>query len=456
MPSRTRPSRAKIDRALLGLAASLAVCTAVCAQPRPSTTTQASQAPSAADGDELAALRRARDAMIGARDFGAALNPATVAVEEHQNAKDAAHALDVVALGRIQSELGDRDKAEKNLLNGIGLLEAAEGQNSLALVDPYRWLGRAYIKERRYPEAITALQEAQEISQRNLGLFNVEQSPLLDDITTAYLGVGDTGEARKLQVEKVDNAVKRFGADDPRVFPFRYQLADYYERSRMPVSARGQYEEVLKVEQSQLGDLHPGLAAPLRELVRIDLLTSQTDEKGSREKLAAVVERNPEMDPVERGLSLATLGDWAIVAHDPAAAREYYRQAWAAMSSKPDLDVREYFAKPTMIDFIAPLTAVDHGARSRPWAVARIDFDFDVSADGRPFNVAIAGAQGPLGEIESRYSRRLRETHFRPRLVDGVPVDTQNVQLSHYFRYYVNDKDKGDKDANGAESKDGG
>jgi hypothetical protein len=255
--------------------------------------------------------------------------------------------------------------------------------------------------------------------------------------------------------------VKRFGADDPRVIPFRYQLADYYERSRMPVSARGQYEEVLKVRQTQLGELNPGLAAPLRELVRIDLLTKQTEEKGAREKLAALVERNPEMEPLERGQSLATLGDWAIVAHDAGAAQQYYRQAWAAMSAKPDFDVAGYFSKPTMIDFIPPLTAVDHGARSRkPWSIAHIDFDFDVSADGRPFNVAILGAQGPAGELESRYSRRLRETHFRPRLVDGVPVDTQNVQLTHYFRYYVIDKDDKDtdgaEDAGGAQSKDGG
>ena len=64
------------------------------------------------------------------------------------------------------------------------------------------------------------------MSQRNLGLFNVEQAPLIDDITTAYLGIGDTVEARRMQLERLDNAVRRFGADDPRVIPFRYQLAD--------------------------------------------------------------------------------------------------------------------------------------------------------------------------------------------------------------------------------------
>ncbi len=111
----------------------------------------------------------------------------------------------------------------------------------MTLVDPYRGLGRAYIKAARYPEAITASSQAQHISQRNLGLFNVEQAPLLDDITTAYLGIGDTVEARKMQLERLDNAIRRFGADDQRVIPFRYQLAEYYQQSRLTVSAREQY-----------------------------------------------------------------------------------------------------------------------------------------------------------------------------------------------------------------------
>ena len=39
--------------------------------------------------------------------------------------------------------------------------------------------------------------------------------------------------------------------------------------------------------------------------------------------------------------------------------------------------------------------------------------------------------------LQSRYSRRLRETHFRPRLVDGAPVATTNVRSTHYVRRYV-------------------
>jgi tetratricopeptide (TPR) repeat protein len=443
-------SLATTSRLLLAIAAG-SFAGPLSAQPSEAVPTRppANQGSAEQDG-KLPALRRGRDALMGANDFDAALNLAQTAVAEQKDVKDAGYPADLAALARIQSELGQHDKAEENYLEAIDLVEAAEGEFSMTLVDPYRGLGRAYIKAARYPEAIAALETGKHVSQRNLGLFNVEQAPLIDDITTAYLGIGDTVEARKMQLERLDNAVRRFGAGDPRVIPYRYQLADYYQRSRLTVSAREQYEEVLKAQEAQLGATNPGLLSPLRQLVRMDLLIAQNEEEDARSKLVTILEQNPDIDAVERGLSLATLGDWAIVANDPVAARDYYGQAWAALSAKADVDVAAFFAKPTMIDFVAPLSSVDRGTRSKPYSWAQISFSFDVSADGRPFNVETVGRQsGEPNAIEARYNRRLREAHFRPRIVAGEPVATDNVQFTHYFRFYVTDKDNdGEADAN--------
>ena len=78
-----------------------------------------------------------------------------------------------------------------------------------------------------------------------------------------------------------------------------------------------------------------------------------------------------------------------------------------------------------------------------PAATYSGSFDFDVTADGRPLNVRVVHRDGAApSPLESRYSRRLRETHFRPRIVAGEPVATDNVQLTHYFRFYVDAKKK--------------
>src|SRR5262249_4637496 len=272
-----------------------ALAGSVAAQPPPDSAQRGAAGAEAArpDQDKLTATRRFRDAMVESRDFNAALKPALDTVAAQASARDPACFDDLTVLARIQAELGQHDKAEATYLQAIDALQSAQGEYSLSLVGPYRGLGRSYIKAGRYAEAITTLETARNISQRNLGLFNVEQSPVLDDITTAYLGLGDTREAQRVQLERLDNAVKRFGANDRRVIPFRYVLADYYERSRLPDSAREQYAEVLKTQESLLGPEHPGLLGPLRQLVHIDLLTSQTEKADAHARLVSVLQQNP-------------------------------------------------------------------------------------------------------------------------------------------------------------------
>jgi tetratricopeptide (TPR) repeat protein len=396
--------------------------------------TQAAESP-------LAALRRGRDGFMNVRDFSAALGPAERIVAAQQEQREAQYPADLAALGLIRGELREPDAAIDNLVEAVGLVSEAEGEYSPTLIEYYRALGRTYIKAGLYQPAIVTLEQAQHISQRTLGLFNVEQAALLDDITTAYLGLGNTVDAQRLQLERLDNAVRRFGAADPRVIPYRYTLAKYYEQSRLPESAREQYQEVLNAQETRLGATDAELLAPLRELVALDLLVAQDTNPERRDRLAALLEQNPAAAPIERGLTLALLGDWATVAGDTAAARDYYTQAWSALRSNAEVDVAAYFSKPAMLDFVPPLSAVDRNERSRPYTWAEIVLEFDVSPEGVPSDVRVVTRDPQTVTLQSRYSRRMRETHFRPRLVDGLPVATSNARSTHLVRRYV-DRDE--------------
>ena len=64
---------------------------------------------------------------------------------------------------------------------------------------------------------------------------------------------------------------------------------------------------------------------------------------------------------------------------------------------------------------------------------------FDVSADGRASNVEVVEMAPEIESVARDYSRRLREAHFRPRLVDGVAVGTADVRYTQNFRFYVRD-----------------
>jgi hypothetical protein len=48
--------------------------------------------------------------------------------------------------------------------------------------------------------------------------------------------------------------------------------------------------------------------------------------------------------------------------------------------------------------------------------------------------------------LQGRYLRRMRETHFRPRLLDGEPVATSNVRSTHYVRRYISKNEEDEQE----------
>ena len=389
------------------------------------------------DAADAGVLRRVRDAFISAGDYDAALGSAEQVVEAARGFDDPKLADDIARLARIQAELENFDSAELQYLEALELIRDAEGEFSITLADVYRGLGLTYVRARRFAEAVTALEQAQHVVQRNLGLHNVSQTPLLDDLTTAYLGLGETATAGRLQSQRLENAVRSFGEHDPRVIPFRYRLANYYEQSRLRGAAREQYQEVVATLETLPEADEQALLAPLRQLMRIEMLFGDGDE--ARTRLAGILERDPGIEAPERARSLAALGDWAVVHEDLESARGYYSRAYTLLDDAPD-EREVVFGEPVMLDFIAPLTAVDRATRSDPYAFGTILLEFDVSADGRAANVRAVRAQPP-GIVDGAYMRRVRETHFRPRIVDGVPRETNGVRFTHYFRYYVEEEE---------------
>src|SRR4249919_1241167 len=167
---RARPRRSSHGSIALAALAALGLAQGLAAQSSETAEPAAAAAADVPTGElaKLPAARRYRDAMIDSRDFGTALKPATEAVAMQAKTRDAHYPTDLTTLARVQAELGQIDKAEANYLAAISAVEAAEGEFSLELLSPYRGLGRAYIRAGRYPDAITTLQTAREVSQHNL------------------------------------------------------------------------------------------------------------------------------------------------------------------------------------------------------------------------------------------------------------------------------------------------
>ena len=342
----------------------------------------------------------------------------------------------LVELGKLQTELAEFQMAQESYLAGIELLVEENGEYSPSLIEPYTGLADAYLRNQQPLEAITILEQAQHISQRTFGLLNLEQARLLDEITRAYLLIGDTAEAQNIQRERLTLALRRFGETDPRVIPFHNQLADYYDRSRMGIRAREQYEAILAIQRENFGDNDGRSLLPLSKLLRIDILLG--DSTSARRRLLHGLESRDNATPIQVGNALAALGDWELALRRTDSALEYYRDAYATIQAAAPDAAAEYFTTPRFNDFRPPPSQVDLRGNQASHSWGSISVEFGISAEGRATDIAVVEAN-PRGLMDSLYIRRLSEASYRPRLIDGEPADTAAVSYTHQFRYFVED-----------------
>jgi len=339
----------------------------------------------------------------------------------------------LIELGSLQVDLDELEAAKRTYLEGIEILSEQLGEFSLQLIEPYQALATVYRLNGQHPEALIVLEQAQHISQRNLGLFNSEQLQLLDEMSRVYEISGDTRGAHEIQQERLTIGLRQYGTS-LEALPYRYYLADYFERSRMRVKAREQYEEVLDVQDLHLGEYSADRLKPLRAILSLDIVDGL---RGSAERrIEEILDLGTEIPTSERAKSMAVLGDLALANGRREAGLSQYRAAYRVMAAGDDTQASEHFSKPLFIDFVAPASPVDLSTRGGAYEWGSITIDFEISANGRARAVEIVSAN-PRGLMESRYRRRLLEAHFRPRLVAAEPVPTHHVRYTHEFRTFT-------------------
>lgn len=342
----------------------------------------------------------------------------------------------LIELGAVQSELTEFDSAERSYLGGIERLIDAYGEVSPILIDPYRGLARVYLRDGRHAEAVTVLEHAQHITDRNFGLFSTEQSVILNELSQTYEDAGDTRSAQDIQQERLAIGRRRHGQDDLDVIPYHYDLAAYYELSRMRAKAREQYEAVIEIQESHFDRDSAELLKPLRGLIRIDMLSGNSSS--ARRRLEDILELGTNISALERAQSLAVLGDWDLSYGRLETGLSRYRDAYASLATDDAAAATTLFASPALINFIPPPSPVDRTKGINAYAWGTVSAVFEITADGRARNVEIVSATPP-GLMDARYRRRLMESYFRPRIVAGEPATTRQVRFTHDFRYFPAD-----------------
>jgi tetratricopeptide (TPR) repeat protein len=157
----------------------------------------------------------------------------------------------------------------------------------------------------------------------------------------------------------------------------------------------------------------------------------------SLERIVAIHDAHGELPAESRAEALTHLGDWYTLRGSEGKAMEYYQKAWQLLQGLPDGDKKQQalFGNPVPVPALRlAVASVDKqvAPENPPNFVA---VSYDVSKSGRVHNAQVTEKSA---EVSAAAGRRvldvLRKNRFRPRLENGVAVDT----LGAVKRYPVN------------------
>ncbi len=425
-----------------------------------------------ADDPELAPTASAKQeywSRFDDKDWSAAVQAAQALVADARKQGKVLPLADALSLlGNAQLRNADLSGAEASFKEALELIEHAEGPASRHTLSPLRGLGFTLAAGSRHTEAIPYLDRALLISHRTNGLFHQDQQSILKQLANSLTYTGQPLVAERHVKYMLQVGERKFGPDDPKIVPLMCQVGDWHAEVGNFDVARRHYRDAIRLVEDKLGKKDVAIVLPLRRLAAsypqefefdaagyIDPYTAQTlestpmlprkenpryiDTEGQRalHRALDIVEKQP--DPPEELLlqTLLDLGDWYQFKEDTKKALKYYREAAQAYSklkttspnSVPDplaFPVRVYFPVPSVI------------ARGNRMMVdqsenAYVQMEFTVTSEGDVANVSVKDSNTHARHVTEIVSA-MGEARFRPKFVDGEPVETAAMSFREVYR----------------------
>jgi TonB family protein len=409
-------------------------------------------------------------ALYDKHDWSAAIEEARQLVEQARtNSRDPMQLANALTLlGNAQLSGGDRANAEASYREALQITESQGAGASAAAVDPLRGLGYSLALLERHEEAIPLLERALIISRRSFGLFDPSQQGLLRQLAASMTrtGRGADGQKQMLYLQRIGE--RTYGERDPRMSPVYCVVGDWYLDTGNFMLARERYRAALEVVENKLGKNDPALVLPLRSLARsyvqevyfisqgyqpmesrgqMDATPAEpkginpkylsSDGERALQRALAILDAHPDTSPALLTDTLIQFGDWHQVKHQPEKALTYYRRA-AELVAKGEVTVPEAAGTPLSFPVRVYYPTPPLAMRNRQLSPAQIDEKF-VSVE---FTVTESGDVQDAKVVEQNGSQRqasealeaVRAARFRPKFINGEPVDTQGVVNREVFK----------------------
>jgi TonB family protein len=375
-------------------------------------------------------------------------------------------------LGLVQRLAGDYLDAEANYRRVIELIEGSGRVTSPRLARAHAGLALTYYAARRYDLAVPSFERAIALNRRAEGLFNDDQLPLLDKQADALTEVGRVQDALQAHRYGLRLVERRHGAKSLRYASELVALGRWYTRVRAYESARYTFRRAVDLVVELQGPQSLELIGPLtaaadnarRWLADAQAMTELADEErqvmyhdpiapalpslspatiqgeGLRalERAVEIVDANPDAPPASVAAVRVQFGDLNQIRQAPDRALPHYQHAWRAATGvteggRPLQQV--LFGEPLLLYYVAP-DGWNRSAARPPEEVERRNAELEVTVNpqGRVRESKVVNDAGDP-RLGARAQRAAESARYRPRFVDGQPVETTGVRFLQ--PYYV-------------------
>lgn len=400
------------------------------------------------------------------KDWGAAIEEAKRLVDQARTNPDwLALATALTLLGNAQLSGGDRANAEASYREALQLTEQQTGAASSALLDPLRGLGYSLALQDRHEEAIPVLERALVVARRSYGLFDPSQQGALRQLASSLTKTGRHADAEKHILYLLRIGEQAYGNRDPRMSPVLCLVGNWYVDNGYFTLGRDRFREAMSLVERKLGKNDPALVDPLRALGRsyvqeiyffaqgwmplqerapmdvggpepkaINPKYISTDGEKALERALAILDARPDTTPTQLAEVLLQLGDWFQVKHQPEKALVHYRRAAGVVASMNTPEAAVALSFPVRLYYPLPPLAM----RNRTLAPEQIDekfvqIEFTVTNTGDVQDAKVVEQNGTSRQA-SEALEAIRASRFRPKFVDGEPVETPGMINREVFK----------------------
>ncbi|MFT6958290.1 MAG: hypothetical protein ACJAYC_003307 [Halieaceae bacterium] len=360
----------------------------------------------------------------------------------------------------------------------IAELESSEGAYGQGLQEQLLSLGLSLQQQGRHEEAIKTLKRGVHLARINIGLYSVDQIPLLQTEITSLVARGEfleaderqsylyrvqrrgliQGELRAqalMQQARWQRRAYDMGVgelDFPRLLSmwdlYRLALNDIVEEEGetslallVPLNGMLEAQYLISAYEGEQSSSYGKNLSDRYDKSRFNAYRAQSFQKGQAvlDAIDEVQQQNNGEGSVANAESYTRLGDWMFWhgAREPAI--EIYREAFMelAEAKNAQVELQRLFGAPVPLPSFAAVRPFPETTGSES---ANLLLEFGVSERGRVFDLRrldqppaadmsneVDESQVDNEAVANRFMRELRRTRFRPRFENGEPVATEGV-----------------------------